>query len=272
MGYFASRAAPFGAASPELVTATFFNFRPSMVARALPDAWSLASPDDVLTARSEGSVAALRRLLSTTAVGDTAGSDGDDGAALFAPDGWVEDLAEAVDLAEAAVSACSLGGRPIFGALRALPVPADPLGRLWHAATLLREHRGDGHVAANLAHGLDGLAAHVTFAVAHGPVQRSTLQPHRGWTDQEWDEAERTLAAKGLLRSDGSLSDEGRAVRGAVERVTDELAGEPWRVLGPATTGRLHALVAPLARAIIAAEGIPAVNPMGVPTDALAGG
>ncbi len=248
MGYFASRSAPFGEASPELVTATFFGFAPAMVARALPDAWELATPADVLDARLAGSVAALRRML--------------------VPDHLdLGDTVEALELAEVALDACSPAGRPLFAALRALPAPVDPLARLWHVATLLREHRGDGHVAANLAHGLDGITTHVTFAAADGPVERATLQPHRGWSNVDWFAGEIELVERGWLRPDGTLTDTGRSGRQAVEALTDDLAAVPWRALGPDGTARFHEIVAPLARAIAAAGGIPAVNPMGVPTD-----
>ncbi|HEX2575002.1 MAG TPA: hypothetical protein VHK88_01550 [Aquihabitans sp.] len=243
MGYFASRAAPFGRATPELVTATFFNFRPSMAARALPDAWALASPEAVLDARRDGSVATLRTVLGGHAEG--------------------AEVEEAASLAERAVDACTADGRPLFAALTSLDRPRDPLGRLWHAATLLREHRGDGHVVANVADGLDGLQAHVTFA-ASGAVPRERLQQARGWTDEEWAAAEALLTDRGWLRH-GELTVEGRAGRQAIEDRTDALAAGPWAALGEDATERLHDLLAPLARAIAEGDAIPFPNPIGVP-------
>jgi len=243
MGYFASRSACFGAASAELATATFFNFRPSMVERALPDAWALATPAAVLDARLAGSVATLRTVL-----GDVA-----DGPAV----------PEAADLAERAIAACQTGGRPLFAALRSLATPTDPLGRLWHAATLLREHRGDGHVVATVAAGLDGLDAHVTFA-ATGAVPRERLQPARGWTDEEWGQAETALEARGWL-ADRVLTAAGREGRRQIEDLTDDLAAAPWAALGTDATGRLHELLAPMAKAIVDAGAVPFPNPIGVP-------
>lgn len=252
MGYFASRAAALGPVTPELATALFFNFRPSMVARALPDAWALAAPADVLAARREGSTAALARLLAPAEDHPT--------------DLLVElDLAEAVALAEEAVAACELAGRPMFAALRADRAGGGQLSRLWAAATALREHRGDGHVAATVAAGLDGLDAHVTFAAA-GPVPRDALQPHRGWTDAEWAAAEDRLWSRGWLDGAGVLTATGRAGRHAIETATDSLAATPWLALGPQRTARLLELVGPLAARIVARGGIPPVNPMGVPT------
>lgn len=246
MGYFASRSAPFGRCSPELANATFFNFRPSMAERALPDAWSLASPEAVLDARLDGSVAALRGALGSLAGGP--------------------DVAEAADLAEAAAAAArsSSAGRPLFAALSALPRPTEPLARLWHAATLLREHRGDGHVVASVAAGLDGLGAHVTFA-ATGAVPRARLQGARGWTDEEWEVAESRLAADGWLL-DGRLTELGTQRRSDVEATTDWLAASPWATLGPEATMRLAELLRPLARQVADTGAVPFPNPIGVPS------
>jgi hypothetical protein len=244
MGYFASRAAALGAASPGLVTAVFFNFHPAMVARALPDAWALASPDDVLTARLRVADVALRCLIP-----DHVGTA-------------VE--AEAAALAREAAEGPALAGRPLYGALRSLPWPEEPHLVLWHACTLLREHRGDGHVAALTAAGLDGVEAHVTIAAAGG-IPRETLQANRKWSDEDWAAAEDRLRSRGWLDAGGSLTAAGRAGRAEVEARTDTLAEEPWRVLGPERTERLLALLGPMARAINEAGGVPVPNPVGVP-------
>ena len=244
MGYFASRAAPLGPASPELVTAVFFNFHPAMVARALPDAWALASPGDVLTARLGAADAALRRLIP-----DHVGSPAE---------------AEAAALAREAAEAPALAGRPLFAALRSLPWPDEPHLVLWHACTLLREHRGDGHVAALTGAGLDGCEAHVSVT-ATGAVPRETLQSNRKWSDDEWAAAEERLKERGWLDAGGALTDAGRAGRAEVEARTDTLAEEPWRALGPERTERLLELVTPMARAINDGGGVPVPNPVGVP-------
>ncbi|MEW6474927.1 MAG: hypothetical protein AB1679_21965 [Actinomycetota bacterium] len=244
MGYFASRAAALGAASPELVTAVFFNFHPAMVTRALPDAWALASPADVLAARLRTVDVALRRLIPQH-VGSPA-------------------EAEAAELAREATESTPLAGRPLFAALRSLPWPDEPHLALWHACTMLREHRGDGHVAALTAAGLDGCEAHVTVT-ATGAVPRETLQSNRKWSDEEWAAAEERLRARGWLDASGTLTDAGRAGRAEVEARTDEAAEVPWRALGPERTERLLELLTPMARAINAAGGVPVPNPVGVP-------
>ena len=241
MGYFASRSYPLGSAPPEVVTATFFWFSPAMVRRALPDAWQYASIEEVAGARLGGVDAALRRLL-----GDQV---------------HVPELAEAADLATEAVGGCRLGGRPLFAAYASLPWPRSAHMRLWHAATLLREHRGDGHVAANLAHRLDGLTSHVAH-VASGAVPRELAQPARGWSDEEWSAAEAELAARGWL-ADGRLTAGGSSVRAVVEQTTDELADEPWAHLGTKRTERLAALVRPIAQTLVEAGVMPLPNPIG---------
>lgn len=242
-GYFATRAAALGAAPAGLVAATFFNFRPEMVARAVPEVWSMVTPEAALRARLDGAVATLRRVVD------------DHGLSMDA-------LAEAAELAEEAVTDLPVDGRPLFGALTSVARPDDPLGRLWHAATLLREHRGDGHVAATLAEGIDGLGAHVLF-VAVGPIGRERLQGARGWTDDEWEASIAALAQRKLVDPTGRATRAGRALREAIETRTDDLAGGPVQRLGVDGTERLRTLVTPLARAIVADGVVPAVSPVG---------
>lgn len=243
MGYFASRAYPLGPASPELVSALFFNFHPAMVRRALPDAWRLSSVDAVAEARWAGVDAALRRIL-----GDALGGRA---------------VAEAAEIAADAVAECPLEGRPLFAAYMSLPWPEEPHLRLWHAATLLREHRGDGHVVANVAGRIDGIEAHVLMA-ATSPVPREVLQLNRGWSDEDWDAARARLVDRGWFDDDG-ITDDGRRARQRIEETTDTLAAAPWAAIGGNESERLFALVHPLAQRVIDAGGIPIPNPMGVP-------
>lgn len=243
MGYFASRSAPIGPVPASVVTATFFNFHPSMVERALPDAWRFASPEQVLEARYASADAALRRLL-----GQDIASAG---------------MQEAAIIARRAVEACSVAGRALFAAYTELPWPSEPHMVLWHAATLLREYRGDGHVVSLLAEGLDGCEAHVTLA-GTGVVNREQLQPARGWSDEEWLAAQKRLYARGLLGEDGLLTEEGVAVRQAVEERTDLLALPPWQYLGSERMTRLLELVYPFSERIVEEGGIPIPNPMGL--------
>lgn len=246
MGYFASRSAALGCPSPDVVTALFFNFHRAMVARALPDAWERATPGAVLAARLTGVDAALRRVL---------------GDAVDSPE-----VAAAAELALAAADGAGVEGRALFAAHAALPVPDAPHLRLWHATTLLREHRGDGHVAALLSAGLDGVEANV-LQVATMRTTREMLQPFRGWSDEEWDAAADRLAQRGWTDQAGAATHHGRAERAAVEATTDELAIGPVQRLGPERTEQLVDLLAPLARRVLDTGGIPAQNPMGFRPD-----
>jgi hypothetical protein len=246
MGYFAGRAAPMGAVGPAVVGATFFNFHPARVARALPDAWAFASPERVLEARRAGARRALARILGAAA------ADDDDG------------LAEAASLARTAVEGLTVAGRPLAAANAALAWPDEPLDALWQAATVLREHRGDGHVAALVGAGLDGCEALVSMA-ATGAVPRPLLQAARGWDDAEWDAAAASLVARGWLRPDGTLTAEGAGARAGIEEATDRLAAAPWANLGPDGTESLRALLVPWARAVADSGTVPVPNPIGLP-------
>jgi hypothetical protein len=225
------------AAAP--VTALFFSFAPAMVARAVPDVWQRVSPEQALAARLDGAVAALRTVLPPE------------------PGRW----AEAAGLMEIAARAAVTDGRALGAANAALPRPAGALARLWLAATVLREHRGDGHVAALVDAGLTGCEALVLRDALHGG--REHLQPNRGWTDAEWDAAARALARRGRLHDDGRPTAAGEAAHRAVERRTDRLAAQPWTALTRADRTRLAHALAPLAGAAEAV--VPYPNPMGLP-------
>jgi hypothetical protein len=245
MGYFAARAAPMGPVAAPMVESTFYNFAPRLVRRAIPDAWSFASPASVLDARWSGAARALAPHVAALAKG-----------ALTAAGGL---LAEAV-----ASLACE--GRPLAAANAALAAPDDALAALWQLTTTLREHRGDGHVAALVCAGLGGLEAHLTL-VATGVVDRDVLQRARGFTDEEWDEAANSLEARGLLRADGALTEAGDEVRRTVEDATDRAASGPWSHLGEAGCEELHALLHGVTASIEASGTVPPRNPIGLPRD-----
>lgn len=230
-GYFASRAAPMGAVPTEVVQATFFNFEPGLVARAMAGAWETAAPADVLVARLEGADAALRAAL------------GDD---VVAGD----DVAEAAALARRAAGGCSVEGRPLYAGHAALGWPDRAHLVLWHAISLLREFRGDGHIACLVVEGLTGCEALVLHG-ASGEVAPAVLQASRAWPDDGWRAATARLAARGLVDDAGTLTEEGRALRQRVEDRTDVLALPPWEALGEAGCERLRALVRPLSKAIV---------------------
>jgi hypothetical protein len=244
MGYFASRSAAMGPVPAEVVMATFYNFHPRMVRRAIPDAWGFAAPAKVLEARFAGADAALRRLLGTWA-----GSP---------------EAAEAAGLTRRAMEGQDPSGRPLFAAHAALDWPEAPHLALWHGATLYREFRGDGHVAALLGDGVGGLEAHV-LAAAGGQLPGSYLREYRGWSEEEWAEAAARLRERGWLQADGTMTDVGHTARDARERRTDVLATPPWDRLGPDGCARLLALLDQPVRLVVEGGGIPFPNPVGLP-------
>ena len=240
-GYFASRSAPLGPVGPGPVFAAFYGFARPMVERALPGVWELATPEQALAARAAGARAALSDLL---------GAAGATGA----------EVAEAARLCRAAAEAAELTGRVLAAANAALPWPDDPLDVLWQAATVLREHRGDGHVAALLVAGLDGCESLVWRAAVDN--DRRLLQPARGWSDQEWEAAAARLTDRGWLHPDGRPTDTALAARAEIEAQTDALAAGPWRELGEPGVARLLVLLRPLAEA--AGQSLPYPNPIGL--------
>jgi hypothetical protein len=241
MGYFAARAAPLGAVVPAVVSATFFNFHPSMVERAIPDAWTYAEPSAVLPARGTGAAAALRRLLPSI---DEEASD----LAVF-----LERVIEGADGS----------GRPLFSANRGLDPKDDPVERLWQGCTSLREHRGDGHVAGLVTHGLDGCEALVIFAASEG-IPAELFRASRGWSADEWEAARSRLEHRGLLDGD-RLSAPGAHLRDAVERTTDQLAAVPFAGLGDEDCLVLASGLDRMADAVTSQGVIPFPNPIGLP-------
>jgi hypothetical protein len=238
-GYFAGRAAPLGVTSAAVVCASFFNFAPAMVARAIPGVWELITPAEALRLRLAGAAAALRRLLG----------------------GLDAEVAAAADLLGRAAGELDCAGRVLGAANAALPVPDDPVQRLWQAATVLREHRGDGHAGALVAAGVDGCGALVLRCGLE--LRREDLQPIRGWTDEQWDQARSGLARRGWVGPGGELTDAGRVGHAGVEEATDTAAAGPWARLGPAAVAQLTAVLTPVARAC--ATALPYPSPIGVP-------
>lgn len=225
--YFASRSAPMGRVGAGPVAATFYVFNPSLVAHFIPAAWEAASPEDVVAARYRGVSAAYARLLGD----ETLASD---------------EVTEAADLARTATSGCTVAGRPLYAAHADLEWPDEPHLVLFHALTLLREHRGDGHIAALIDADLSGIEALITHTATGKGFTRPAAQATRGWSDEEWSAAVAGLAERGLVSAAGELTDEGRAVRTAIERRTEESAVSSWNSLGEAGTLRLADLCQPL--------------------------
>ncbi len=228
-GYFASRAAPMGAVTADVVVSTFFNFNPDLVRAAIPAAWEVTSPADLVAARFVAVDATFRRVLGEGVVAS-------------------EEMRRAAQLARTAaeVAALRLEGRPLAAGHADVGWPTEPHLVLWHASSVLREYRGDGHVALLVAYGLSGLEALVTHAAA-GDVPADVLRTTRGWSREAWEAAAGALQARGWLERDDELrlTESGATRRRAIEDRTDELSAAPYDALGDEACKELRTLVRP---------------------------
>ncbi|WP_405831304.1 SCO6745 family protein [Streptomyces sp. NBC_01176] len=240
--YFPFRAAPLGAAGGERVASAFYSFSPRMVAAHMDSAWAEASPADVLRARERGMDRAYRAIF-----GDRVSSP---------------ELAESAALLRRVAEAANTAGRPLAAANAELPWPKAPHLQLWHAATILREHRGDGHLAALLVAGLDPVEALVSFAaIGAASVERFES---RGWSAEEWGAARERLVARGLVAKSGTATPAGRDLRAEVERRTDQLAAAPWEVLAAADRARLVELLGEFWVAVLGSGLLPSESTLGI--------
>lgn len=232
--YFAGRAAPLGASVPAAVVhALFYNFAPGEVARHIPSVWRTTSPQDAIAAREQGCVKALRRIL---------------GALIDTPA-----FPRAAHLLNVAAVSAPLEGRPMYAALRTLPVPEEPVARLFHAASLLREHRGDGHISALMAEGIGGLEAHVLVALDLGmPAEKFGRIHHL--PAAQLSALVDGMRARGLVDAGGRFTQAGRETKDRIETLTDELAAAPYAVLTSAELDELIVALEPLAAALVAAQ------------------
>ncbi|MFE3588793.1 hypothetical protein ACFXOY_14825 [Streptomyces niveus] len=221
--YLAGRGAAMGAVGPGVLTGAFYNFSYELVARHIPAVWEVASPESILGARLRAADSTLRRVLGEEAVAS-------------------DEMAEAARLALRATEACTRHARPLYAAHADLPVPEQPHLAYWHASTLLREHRGDGHLAALLSAGLDPVEALVSHtATGKGMSPRWVLRT-RGWARTDWDAAAGRLRERGLLDDAGELTGAGTALRAELEEHTDRLDSAPYEHLGADGVERLTEL------------------------------
>ncbi|MCV7302248.1 hypothetical protein H7J93_21715 [Mycobacterium barrassiae] len=246
MGYFAARSAPFGVVPAQVVTATFYNFAAHRVAKALPAAWEIASPADALRVREQSAVEALRRY--------GVGTD--------------DDVETAAELAAKAARGAPLDGRPLFAANLALDWPDEPVAKLWHATTLLREQRGDGHVAVLASLGVSGRESNVLHAAA-GKVPKEFIMRSRDYDDEQWNLYRDRLVARGLLDENDELTAAGRELKQRVEDTTDQIALGGLDALDDSEVDTLFRSLTPITRKVVAAGDVPALTPMGLSRDDL---
>ncbi|WP_214406217.1 SCO6745 family protein [Pseudonocardia lacus] len=233
-GYFASRAAPLGRVPAEVVHAAFYSFADGEAARHIPGAWATIPPEASVAARERGSAASVRRIIGA----DLAGSPG---------------LVRAADLTTKAATSASTAGRVMYAGMRSLPVPSDPVARLWHSATMLREHRGDGHVAALVGARIGGTEAHVLSALDMGIHPPESFGRIHHLPKKRLAEVMDGLRERGLLDADGRFTDAGRETKQRIEALTDELAAPPYEALSPAELDELVAELGPITARLVAA-------------------
>jgi hypothetical protein len=235
-GYFASRAAPMGAVSAEVVISTFFNFKPDLVHAAIPGAWEIAAPEDLVRARLRAVDQAYRRLLGDDVVDSDA-------------------MARAAELAQTLAEDAStrVEGRPLCAGHARLSWPEEPHLALWHAQSILREFRGDGHIALLVTHDLSGIDALITHG-ADGEVPLGLLRSTRGWSDQEWAAAVGSLRQRGWLTAgsgdETTFTEWGAAQRAEIEAETDRLAAAPYANLGDEGCAELRSLTRPWSKVV----------------------
>lgn len=244
MGYFAARSAPLGPVPAEVVTATFYNFAPARVGKALPAAWGVAPVAAALRARRQSAAAALRRYGATQP-------------------GAADQLSTAAELCAKAARSAPLDGRVLFAANAALPWPTEPVETLWHATTLLREHRGDGHVAALVAAGVSGRQANVLHAAA-GAVPADYIKRTRDYDDAEWARCTEALVRRGLVTAEGALTASGGELKAHVETATDTAALTALDGLTDDEVETLFEALTPITRLVVAGGDLPAATPMGL--------
>jgi hypothetical protein len=243
-GYVVFRAAPLGPVGPAVVTAAFHGFAPARVSKVLPQAWDAVSPAPAIEARATSTAAALRTICAAAGVGD-------------------DHVTRAADALEQAAAAVDVAGRVLAAANVALPLRRDPYERLWQATTVLREHRGDGHVATLVALGVSPVESHL-LKITAGESEERSVRLGRAWDDEQWAAGRARLHDRGWTDPAGDLTPAGHAARDDVERRTDEAASGPWRSLGGAASIEVAALLRPIANAVAASGVVPFPNPVGL--------
>lgn len=212
MGYYASRSAAMGPVGPGVVAATFYNFNPESVAQHIPAAWKIATPEKILEARLNAVDDAMRRMLDPELLAS-------------------EEVAQAAELAREATAGCSPEGKPLYAAHADLDWPEAPHLRLWHGVTLLREFRGDAHIAALQHAEISGIAALVLHSTVPGGFTADAARILREWSQSQWAQASEQLRERGLIDAEGEITKAGEALREEVEVATDVMSMGPWQTL-----------------------------------------
>lgn len=243
-GYFASRSAAMGPVAGPVVAAAFYGFNPMTVSAQISAAWELTEPSAVIAARLDGAEAALRRM---------AGDRLEDPA-----------ISEAAGIATSVAAGADTAGRPLAAAWQSVLPPDSAVGKLWLAMAVLREHRGDGHVAVLVSEGISPVEAHQLVA-AEGRADGESLRKRRGWSQSSWDAGTRALVERGLLDEEGALTDAGRALTEHIEHRTSTLAAGAWTAAGSSGVQQVIEALRPVVDAVIEGDGLRYPNPAGLP-------
>ncbi len=230
--YFTSRGSCLGQAPGELVAATFGVFNVEVVVPAVTYGWSLTDAATIADARLQGAVDQLARILGPRP----------------------ERVERAVELLVRAVEPLEPWGRALFAGTLSQTLPGDPLGDLFRWGDRLREFRGDSHIAAWVAAGLDACEVGLLTELYWGMPARSYVRT-RAWSAEQLDAADDRLTAAGLLVG-GSLTEAGRTLRESIELATDAQMAPAVAALGD-DLHELAALLTPWDEAVMAAGGYP---------------
>lgn len=237
MAYFGPRSAPLGEVPASVVAATFYNFNPVKVAEHIPRVWSLIPPEDLVSIRLRAVSEHLPAALGLSADASRVG--------------------EAVELARWAAESCRFEGRPLAAAHAEVQPPDDPLTALWHYVSVLREHRGDGHIFALQVHDVDAKECLIFRRPDAETSER--YRRSRGWQEDEWADARERLVERGYIHG-SHITEQGHEVLESVESMTDQLALGPWAALGDEELDRFASLMRPMNEA---AQQVVETTPLG---------
>jgi hypothetical protein len=230
-GYFASRSAPMGAVPPEVVIATFYNFSPLAVTSTMPGMWDAATPAEWQAARFRVVERALHRVKVDLSA---------------------DQIAEAQALIDPVVAALDHGGKPLSAGNATIALPDDPLVALWQQLTVVREWRGDVHIAVLVTNQL-GPSDCLVMQVGTGRFPLRIAQVTRRWSEDEWAAAVDRLADHRWAEKDGTITAAGKTERDRLEAETDRLCAPIWEPIGDAGATRLVELIMPIHAAMDAA-------------------
>ncbi len=249
--YVGARGAPLGRCPSAVVTATFANFTPAYVHHGWSGALSVGLPA-AEAARTEALDHALRDAL---------------GERIDAPE-----LRTIVGAVRVGIVEAPYAGRPLAAAWAAHPWPDEPHLQLWHAISVVREHRGDGHLAALTLAGLTPVetlvlheAPHPNPAVRRRTMGKKGLLRTRGWTEDDWDAASESLREKGILDAEGAMTAAGSGLYDRLEAQTDAAAATLWAAV-PEADETLR-LARPFVKAVIDIGYLPGTKPRATTPD-----